>query len=307
MDSLIAGESDFRIVEVHKVPADAPLQRIVDYANGIFVHLPSRKGVKKAIERKQILLNGQPVETGRYVQPGDVIALREQLAEVHKTFALDLEVLYEDDYLAVVHKPAGIPVSGNRFKTIAQALPFNLQPSPAADALRIALPVHRLDAPTSGLLLVAKTAEAMVTLGRQFAERQVSKVYHAVVFGEVSLSGKIDMPVEGKEAESLCTPLRSVPSLRFGNLTLLQLEPLTGRTHQLRIHMVGIGHPIVGDAKYGNDLQVLKGKGLFLAATAIALNHPIFPEREVKVEIVLPQKFETLLLRSEQRWQKYQA
>lgn len=292
---------------MHRVPPDASRARIVDYTNGIFVQLPSRKGVKKAIERGRILLNGEVVETGRYVQPGDEIALVEKPAELHKTYRLDLEVVYEDDHMAVVCKPAGIPVSGNRFKTVAQALPHNLKPSPCPDALRIPLPVHRLDAPTTGLLTVAKTGSAMVELGRKFADREVRKRYRAVVFGTCTLSGKIDSPVGGKPALSICTPLTTVPSLRHGSLTLVELEPLTGRTHQLRIHMAEAGHPIVGDAQYGSDANVLKGKGLMLAAVRLRLGHPVFPEREVDVETALPQKFTSLLEREERRWRKFKA
>lgn len=287
------------------MPPETSRARIVDYANGIFEQIPSRKGVKKAIERSRILLNGEVVETGRYVQPGDEISLVEKPADLHKTYRLDLEVLFEDDQMAVVCKPAGIPVSGNRFKTLAQALPHNLNASTAADALRIPLPVHRLDAPTSGLLIAAKTSRAMVELGRRFADREVRKCYHAVVFGTLTLSGKIDSPIGGKPAETLCTPLRTVPSLRHGSMTLVKLEPLTGRTHQLRIHMADAGHPIVGDVQYGTETNILKGKGLFLASTALALRHPVSPEKEVKAETALPQKFTSLLEREERRWKKF--
>lgn len=309
MDSL-SGISDshphgLRIIATHQVPVQAPRERIVDYANGIFEQLPSRKGVKKAIEREQIWLNGEPVETGRYVQPGDQITLVEKPAEAHKTYRLDLEVIFEDEHMAVVCKPAGIPVSGNRFKTLAQALPHNLHASTAVDSLRVPLPVHRLDAPTTGLLVVAKTSSAMVELGRNFADREVLKCYHAVVFGKLALTGKIDSPVEGKPALSVCTPLRTVPSLRHKSLTLVKLEPLTGRTHQLRIHMAGAGHPIVGDPQYGSETNILKGKGLFLASTGLALRHPVFSEREVKAETALPGKFTSLLEREERRWRKF--
>jgi RluA family pseudouridine synthase len=311
VDSLIPGqkkeERQAHILAIHKVPGDAPRERIVEYAKGIFMQLPSRKGVKKAIERAHILLNGAPVETGRYLEPGDEITLTERPAALHKTYRLDLTVHFEDEHMAVVQKPAGIPVSGNYFKTIAQALPHNLKPSDVADALRIPLPVHRLDAPTSGLLLVAKTSGAMVELGRQFASRKVKKVYHAIVFGHLSLSGKIDSPVGEKDAESIYAVMRAVPSLRHGYFSLVKLEPLTGRTHQLRIHMAGSGHPIVGDAIYGNESNVLKGRGLFLAATGLSLRHPFFPEREVHIETGLPQKFISLLDREAQRWKKFKS
>ncbi|MCA1750802.1 MAG: pseudouridine synthase [Cryomorphaceae bacterium] len=293
------------MIAIHRVSGGVAPIRIVDYANGIFVQLPSRKGAKKAIERGRILLNGEVVETGRYVQPGDEISLVEKPAELHKTYHLDLEVVYEDDHMAVVCKPAGIPVSGNRFKTVAQALPHNLKPSTCTDALRIPLPVHRLDAPTTGLLLVAKTGSAMVELGRKFADREVRKRYRAVVFGTLTLSGKIDSPVDGKPAQSICAPLCTVPSLRHGSLTLVELEPLTGRTHQLRIHMAGAGHPIVGDAQYGSDANVLKGKGLMLSAVWLTLGHPVFPEREIDLQTALPQKFTSLLEMEERRWKKF--
>jgi RluA family pseudouridine synthase len=261
--------------------------------------------VEKAFKKGLIYLNGEPVETGRFLKLGDVIELKAAPAALHKDFFLDIEVVYEDDHLAIVNKPAGYPVSGNRFKTIAQALPRNLKPGTTPDALPIPLPVHRLDAATSGLLVVAKTRSAHASLGQLFEARSVIKTYHAIAVGAMPERGEITSPIEGLHAETSSKVLRSVPSLRNGHLSLVELGPRTGRTHQLRIHLASIGHPIAGDTLYGPAQSILRGKGLFLAATALRFPHPIFTETLVDVSIQQPNKFLALLDREAKRWEKF--
>jgi RluA family pseudouridine synthase len=289
----------------HKVSVLTGETRILDYCRGIFPQLPSRKSVEKAFKKGLIYLNGESVETGRFLKLGDVIELKEPPAIQHKHFILDIEVVYEDDHLAIVNKPAGYPVSGNRFKTIAQALPHNLKPGTAPDALPVPLPVHRLDAATSGLLVVAKTRSTHASFGQLFEVRGVTKTYHAIAVGSMPEHGEITSPIEGLPAETSFKVLRSAPSLRNGHLSLVELQPRTGRTHQLRIHLASIGHPIAGDTLYGPANSTLRGKGLFLAATALRFPHPIFTETLVDVSIQQPNKFLALLDREAKRWEKF--
>lgn len=300
-----AKTSNLPIIATHTVPEGAVLQRIVDYSNGLFEQIPSRKGAKKAVERGLIRLNGEKVETSRYISAGDRIELIEKDTADFKVFYLKVAILYEDDHMAVVHKPAGLPVSGNRYRTLAQALPYNLAPSAAADALRVPLPVHRIDAATSGLVVAAKSASAMVALGRYFEARKISKTYHALAAGMLPERGQIDSPIQGKPALTIYERCEEVPSLRHGAMTLVKLHPHTGRTHQLRIHLAGINRHIIGDPIYSPVANRLKGKGLFLCATALSLPHPVYPKKEVHASIAIPAKFCTLLRRSEEAWQRF--
>lgn len=286
------------------VPANHQKLRIPDFAHTVFTSIPSRKGIKKAIKRGEILIDDQIAQGSEWVQTGQKIELVDLQRSIPKTYRLPLEVVFEDDYLAVINKPAGIEVNGNKFKTVENALPGSLQPSPLPGALPWPRPVHRIDYSTSGLLLIAKTILAQVELGRQFQKRLIHKKYHAVVMGRTPPSGSIETPIHEQSAHSEFKTLKTVPSLRSEEITLMELSPHTGRTHQLRIHMASIGHPIVGDSKYGETGNTLKGKGLFLAAVALDLLHPIHHE-PLCIKIDTPYKFQSLLKREAQRWEKY--
>lgn len=203
---------------------------------------------------------------------------------------LKLSIIFQDDDLAVIIKPAGINVSGNQFKTVQNALPHNLTPSPKNDKLPYPLPVHRLDNQTSGLLLIAKTKTARIKLGRDFENKSITKKYHAILIGKLVGSGQISTTIATKKSLSLYHSLRTVPSLKNRWLTLIELTPITGRTHQLRIHCAQKGYPILGDKLYGNEGMILRKKGLFLAATSLKFNHPISNE-PLTFEIPLPHKF----------------
>lgn len=294
------------LLKTHTVPANISPARLSDYACGIFEQLPSRKGVKKAIKKGAIRLNGQAVETGRWVQPNDLITLMDLEETPPKTYEFDLEVVFEDDYLAVINKPAGVKVSGNQYRTIVNMLPNNVQTSPLPDALKWAKPVHRLDVPTSGLLMVAKTAQAHMRLGQQLAEKSIQKTYHAVVKGTPAQQGHVRTPVANQEAHSEFELVQTVPSLRNQTLSLLRLSPHTGRTHQLRIHMANLGHPILGDTEYDEANNTMQHKGLFLAATSLQLSHPVL-DTPLDISIDLPHKFTSLLKRETRRWEKFRG
>ena len=295
-----------KILQSHIVPPETPTERISEYARKIFPNIPSRKGIKKAILRHEILLDGKPVETGRWVQPGNQIDWVDLELKEPKILPLKLEVVYEDEHFAAINKPAGIIVSGNQFRTVENALLYNISKSDEIDALRKPRAVHRLDSPTSGLLLVAKTAFAHLNLSQQFEAKAISKKYQAIVIGDINMEGVLENPINGKPSFTHFKKIKTVPSLKNEWLSLVDLFPKTGRTHQLRIHLSNFGFPILGDALYGKEGLILKHKGLFLCAVELNFSHPKTGEK-VKVKINVPQKYRTLLRREERRWQKYQT
>lgn len=280
-------------IEKHIVPQGVSGVRLQEYACEAFDTIPSRKGVKKAIVRGSVLIDGKVGTTGDYVSGGMVLELLQQEQKA-KVFELDLEIVFEDEHFAVIVKPAGIVVSGNRFKTIQNALRHNLKLSGESDALPLPRPVHRLDEATSGLLLVAKTHSAMVNLGKQFEEGRVRKRYRAIVARKPNENGSIDLAVDGKAAFTQYTVVDSVESKHYGYISLLDLFPKTGRKHQLRVHLASLGHAILGDSRYSRDGELLNGKGLFLCAVELQFNHPATAEA-VAFAIESPQKFARMM------------
>ena len=278
--------------------------RLIDYLSGIFLQLPNRTRIKKAIKKGGVRLNGAVVETGRWVKPGDLIELFDLGERPPKVFPMELEVVYEDEYLAVIWKPAGIIVSGNQYQTIYNALGHNIGQSLQKDALPWPQPVHRLDAPTTGLMLVAKTIQARIKLGALFENREIQKTYQAIVVGEIQKEGALSSPVNGQAAQTVYKPINVIPSLKNNFLTWLELSPLTGRTHQLRVHLANFGHPIVGDKLYSPPGNVLKNKGLFLSATGLAFKHPILGIA-MNIQHSAPAKFFALFTREKRRWKSY--
>ncbi|WP_227807492.1 RluA family pseudouridine synthase [Lutibacter profundi] len=201
-------------------------------------------------------------------------------------------------------KPAGITVSGNAFKTIANALAFNLKKSSQQDALDIPTPVHRLDNQTSGILLIAKTKTAQIELGKQFTNQTIQKKYYAISIGKVTKNQNITLSIDGKFAETSFEIVKVVKSLKFNALTCLKISPKTGRTHQIRIHLASIGHPILGDKLYGNKETLHKGKGLFLCASEIQFSHPK-TSKIIHLKINIPHKFKSVFIRERRRWKTY--
>lgn len=203
-----------------------------------------------------------------------------------------LKILFEDDYLAVIHKPAGILVSGNSFKTIANALSQNIKRSSLADAT-VPQPVHRLDYATTGVLVIGKTSTSIRLLNKLFEKKKVKKIYFALTIGEMKSQGEINSTIDGKLAHSIYKCCESVESKRFNKLNLVQLEPITGRRHQLRKHLLEIGNPILGDKDYGIHNLILNGKGLYLHAYSIHFEHP-FKDEIVFVKDELPLRFKKI-------------
>lgn len=276
--------------------------RVDRWACEHFLRLPSRKSARKASKRGDLLLNGAPVESSRFVKRGDVVELHAEDIERPANFLVP-EVVYIDPHMAIVIKPPGVLTNGSKYRTLERGLPNAMKRSPEPDALAAARPVHRLDYETWGLVVVARTQRAMVALGRAFEERQVHKTYRAVVAGRLEGSGRIDAPIEGREAVSRYEALSHTRSLKVEWITDVQLHPETGRTHQLRRHLQGIGHAILGDSRYDHG-PVLRKRGLFLAAVGLQLPHPI-DGTPLSFAVDPPPKFATFLAHQVVRWAKF--
>lgn len=292
------------ILESHLVPASLDKARFSDCCRELFQSIPSNKGIKKAIKRGALLLDGNRTSTGTWVQPGQRIDLVRIEETPPAVFPMDLPVHFEDDFIAVVYKPAGLVTSGNQYKTLENALAFNLLPSAAADALAWARPVHRLDRATSGLVLIAKSWAARVALGQALEQKAIHKRYRTVVMGLMPESGSVETPIEEKAALSEFERVRTVRSGRNGHLSLVNLFPRTGRTHQLRIHMAGLGNPILGDPLYGPEGAILRGKGMFLSAVELRFAHPV-TGKPMAVQVEQPAKFDHFMEGEERRWLKH--
>ena len=272
-------------------------ERLSDYLIDKLEDLPSRKAVKKAILKKRILLNGRIANTGDFVKTGDVIELLGDSIKV-TPFNLQLNVVFENECYAIVFKPSGLKVSGNEHRNLQNALTNNLIISKEKDALKIPRPCHRLDMPTSGLILVAKTYSFLRYALDLFENREIRKRYEAIVVGDINEEGQVYEEVDGKPAKSLFKKKDRINSVKNGVLSWVDLYPETGRKHQLRKHMLSISCPILGDQLYHTDGK-LKHKGLFLCAVEISFKDQEGVMKNYKVEV--PEKFKTLWDR-ERRW-----
>lgn len=239
----------------------------------------SRNRVQQAADAGCILVNGRPVKSNYRVKPLDVISVVmdrpryefEVLAE-----DIPLDIVYEDAAVLVVNKPAGLvvhPGHGNYSGTLVNALAWHFKDNPDYDVNdpRMGL-VHRIDKDTSGLLVVAKTPDAKTNLGRQFFEKTTRREYVAVVWGvpdppvgtivgNVGRNPKdrLQMAVfpDGSQGKHAVTHYEVMESLGYASVVRCRLE--TGRTHQIRVHMKHIGHPLLADARYGGD-EILRGE-----------------------------------------------
>ncbi|MCW3788664.1 RluA family pseudouridine synthase [Plebeiibacterium sediminum] len=283
-----------RLLEKLTVPHLDERKRLSDIAPELFKALPSKKSIKKAIKSGHVYIDEKRGQTADFIKGGEVLELFEnKKAVVKPTIEYPIEVVFEDDYLAVVHKPAGILVSGNKKITLENSLPSNLKRSTQPDALDRPEPIHRLDYPTSGALLIGKTQEAVIALNKVFESRSINKQYLAITIGEMPVNGIIEGEVDGKRAKSAYKVLKSEISERFTYLNLVELTLFTGRRHQLRKHLSSIGNPILGDAEYGKEGLILKGKGLYLHSYLLEFTHP-FTNEKMKVVAPVPKKFKKI-------------
>jgi len=285
-----------QIKEIHTVPKLENSIRFQEYAVGIFKTLPTKSGVKKAIKKKLISINGDIATTALFILGEEkVILFESEDSSNFKRLQLTLDVIFEDDYLAIINKPAGILVSGNKFKTISNALDQNLIKSRQLDAVK-AKPIHRLDYPTTGVLLIGKTNASIIALNKLFEYKQIKKTYFAITIGQMEFSGIINTLIDNKNSETHYEVLKTVVSKRFEYLNLVKLSPKTGRRHQLRKHMLSLGNPILGDKEYCNEKLILNGKGMYLHAGILEFIHP-FTKQQIKIKKDFSNKFKKIFIK----------
>jgi 23S rRNA pseudouridine1911/1915/1917 synthase len=260
----------------------------------------SRSRLQKWILDKRIQVEGREAIAKQRVWGGEIILLKPQSLPVetlethYAPEPISLDIVHEDEHLIVINKPPGLvvhPGSGNWQGTMLNAL---LHHAPQLKEIPRAGIVHRLDKDTSGLLVVAKTLEVQTSLVRQLQKRLVKRDYLALVLGYVVAEGSVDAPVgrhpvhrtkmavvaSGKEARTHYRALE-----RFEGCTLLQCSLETGRTHQIRVHMHSIGHPLAGDPVYGG-----KPKGISPSAGRLIAEFPRQALHAQRLELTHPQQ-----------------
>jgi len=240
----------------------------------------SRNKVQQAIETGRVLVNNKKVQANHKIKPGEEIVVysdREVHSEEIVPEPIPLNIVYEDDEVVIINKPVGLvvhPASGNYRGTLVNGVAWHLlqqnQNLTTAELPRYGL-VHRIDKNTSGLMVLAKTGKALASLARQFFDHTVHRYYVALVWGDMENdSGTIrahvgrhkrfrklfDAYPDGEYGKEAVTHYKVLE--RFGYVTLIQCELETGRTHQIRVHMQHIGHPLFNDELYGGD-KIVKG------------------------------------------------
>lgn len=243
----------------------------------------SRSRWQKLINSEDIKVNGKSVKPSYQVETGDVVEITDQPADENQAIEPPkLKTVYEDEFVLVVNKPAGLLVHAVPGRPSEPTLAgFAKTKSTDEDPDRPGI-VHRLDRDTSGLMIIAKDAETKKYLQDQFRKHQVKKTYTLLVWGHLKeTEALIDLPI-GRQTDSA---LRTVaptgkPSQTVYKVTreypthsLIEASPMTGRTHQLRVHFAHLGHPIVGDRLYGNPAQSQPGR-LFLHASKLEFSNP---------------------------------
>ncbi len=278
------------VVESHIVESLEESVRISDYGGSHLLMTPSRNSFKKAIRANRVILNGTVADSSRMVKKGDTIEIlqSDEVLPVHK---IKIDVVYEDDHMAVVVKPAGLLTSGNQHRTLANALSSNLKESNETARLPRPNPVHRLDRSASGLLLVAKTMLAQRHLSEQLANYTVDKTYRVIAHGLAEKTGTIDQPIKEKPAQTHYELIKSIPSNKYGGFSIMDVKIKQGRKNQIRVHLHSIGHTVVGDILYPRNNP---GKGLYLHCYALTFIHPVSGE-EMSFEAELPKKFDGFL------------
>lgn len=280
----------------------------------------SRARLQRLIDNEDVLVNGKSAKSSYRLRAGDEIEV-ELISAPIESFTpenIPLDVVYEDDVLLVINKPASLvvhPAAGIHSGTLANALAFHFQNLPSATGSARPGIVHRLDRDTSGLMVVAKTESSMENLADQFRDRTVFKSYVALVHGHLeSESGLIDQPLARDQGNRIRMAVvrggRNAVSLykvrrRYQRFTLVDVEIKTGRTHQIRVHLAWLKHPVVGDESYGggrdNMIQdahlraEVRNLGRhFLHAEELGFNHPTTGER-MKFKAPLPPELSSLL------------
>ena len=270
----------------------------------------SRATIQRLLEEQNILVNGQSKKSSYKVKLGDSICIN--IPEIKDTTIqaqdIPIEIIYEDSDIIVVNKPKGLvvhPANGNLDGTLVNAI-MNICKDTLSGIGGEKRPgiVHRLDKDTSGLLIIAKNDKAHLNMSEQIKDRKVKKIYIALVRGIVKEDkATINMPIarskkdrkkmavdkDGKEAITHFNVIK-----RYDKYTLLQIKIDTGRTHQIRVHMAEIGHPVIGDEVYSNGKNEFNVKGQMLHAKILEFNHPV-TDKKMYMEADLPEYFKNII------------
>jgi len=274
----------------------------------------SRSQARRFIDDGDALLDGKAVRASHRLRPGEKVSLRKPPPVPSEIIPeeIPLDIRYEDEAILVVDKPAGMvvhPAAGNSRGTLVNALQFHCRHLSGIGGVMRPGIVHRLDKGTSGLMVIAKSDEAHRHLSEQFKRRLVSKHYTALVHGNVRQDeGLVDAPVgrHPVERKKMSTASRRGKAAltrwrvleRFGAVTLLEAKIETGRTHQIRVHLSALGHPVVGDSVYGGSKRIVESPALravlkklsrqALHAGRLSFAHPV-TGKEMTFESPLPE------------------
>ena len=280
----------------------------------------SRSMIQKLLEEDKINVNGKIEKPSYKVQEGDIIEVSIEKPKEVKIEAQDipLDIIYEDNDILVVNKQKGLvvhPANGNPDGTLVNAIMAHCKDSLSGigGELRPGI-VHRLDKDTSGLLIIAKNDKAHIQVSEQIKNREVKKTYIALVRGTIAEDeATINMPIgrstkdrkkmavtkNGKDAVTHFRVLNRYTTNK-GSYTLLEIKIDTGRTHQIRVHMAEIGHPVIGDSVYSNGKNEFGVEGQCLHAKRLEFVHPI-TGKEMKLEAPLPEYFKKMVEQLENR------
>ena len=286
-------------VEVAGARLDKAVSELTELSRGL---------ANEQIKEGKILVNGQVKKAKYTVKEGDVISYEvPQVEEVtYEAEDIPLEIVYQDADVAVVNKPQGMvvhPSAGHTSGTLVNALMYHIKDLSGINGeLRPGI-VHRIDKDTSGLLMVAKNDAGHVALADELKAKKSLRKYWAIVHGNLPNDrGVIEAPIgrSDKDRKKQAVTAKGKPALtrfqvleRFGDYSLVELQLETGRTHQIRVHMAYIGHPVAGDEVYG-PRRTLKGHGQFLHAKTLGFTHPRTGEvMEFSVEV--PEIFQATL------------
>lgn len=270
----------------------------------------TRATVQRLLEEENILVNGVQKKSSYKVKDGDVIEINIPEAKETKLEAEDIpvEIIYEDSDIIVVNKPKGLvvhPANGNPDGTLVNAI-MNICKDSLSGIGGEKRPgiVHRLDKDTSGILIVAKNDKAHLQMSEQIKNREVKKIYIALVKGIINENeATINMPIArskkdrkkmavDKDGKVAITHFKVLK--RYNKYTLLEIKIDTGRTHQIRVHMAEIGHPVVGDEVYSNGKNEFGVRGQMLHAKSLDFCHPI-TGKKMHLEAEIPEYFKDVL------------
>lgn len=280
----------------------------VFFAHGLTL---SRSKASKHIKDGKVMVNGKVEKPHYLLEEGDVVSYELPEPETTDIVGEDipLSVVYEDDDVMVINKPAGLvvhPGNGHHGGTLVNALVY--RESALADTGEAFRPgiVHRIDKDTSGLLAIAKTEIAFKGLAEQLSDHSMHREYKALVLGVIPEDdGKIVAPIarDKKRPTRNCVDLSGKEAITYfhvearyknSNATLVSCRLLTGRTHQIRVHMEYIHHPVIGDPHYGNNNKGLYDKGQLLHAYRLSFVHPV-TKKQLSFEAPLPDYFQNIL------------